>query len=51
MWRWLTAPLEVLGGSDGLTIITIVGFLLFVGVSFAVLDASGILRAERFSPA
>ncbi len=45
VWRWLTAPVEVLGGSDGLTIITIVVFLLFVGVSFAVLDASGILRA------
>ncbi len=45
IWRWLTAPIEVLAGPDGLTIITIVVFLLFVGVSFAVLDASGILRA------
>jgi uncharacterized ion transporter superfamily protein YfcC len=44
-WRWLTAPLEVLGGPDGTTIIVIIVFLLLVGVSFAVLDHSGILRA------
>jgi len=44
VWRWLTAPVEVLGGPDGLTILTIVLFLLCVGVSFTVLDASGILR-------
>jgi uncharacterized ion transporter superfamily protein YfcC len=44
IWRWLTAPLEVLGGPDGLTIIVIIVFLLFVGVSFAVLDKSGSLK-------
>ena len=44
IWRWLTAPIEVLGGPDGLTIIVIIVFLLFVGVSFAVLDKSGILK-------
>ncbi len=45
VWRWFTAPLEVLGGPDGLTIIVIIFFLLMVGASFAVLDGSGILRA------
>ncbi len=45
VWRWLTAPFEVLWGPDGLTIITIVVFLLLVGVSFAVLDKSGLVRA------
>jgi uncharacterized ion transporter superfamily protein YfcC len=45
VWRWFTAPVEVLGGSDGLTVITIILFLLMVGASFAVLDKSGILRA------
>lgn len=44
-WRWLTAPIEVLGGPDGLTIAVIIVFLLMVGVAFAVLDKTGILRA------
>ena len=44
IWRWLTAPLEVLWGPDGLTIIVIIVFLLVVGLSFAVLDQSGLLR-------
>ncbi|MBN2549534.1 MAG: YfcC family protein [Anaerolineales bacterium] len=45
VWRWFTAPLEVLWGPDSLTIITIIIFLLMVGVSFAVLDKSGLLKA------
>lgn len=45
VWRWFTAPLEVLGGPDSLTIIIIIVFLLMVGGSFAVLDKSGILLA------
>jgi uncharacterized ion transporter superfamily protein YfcC len=44
IWRWFTAPLEVLAGPDGATIIVIIIFLLMVGVSFAVLDKSGILQ-------
>ncbi len=43
-WRWLTAPLEVLGGPDGLTIITIVLFLLLVGAAFALLERVGLLK-------
>lgn len=43
-WRWITAPLEVLAGPDKLTIIVIIIFLLMVGVSFAVLDKTGILE-------
>ncbi|MBN1812110.1 MAG: hypothetical protein JXA14_09770 [Anaerolineae bacterium] len=46
IWRWLTAPVEVLGGPDGLTIIVIIVFILMVGSAFAVLDRSGILREE-----
>jgi len=45
VWRWITAPVEVLWGPDAVTIITIIIFLLMVGSSFAVLDASGILKA------
>jgi len=44
IFRWLTAPVEVLFGSDAVTIIVIILFLLFIGSSFRVLDRSGILR-------
>lgn len=45
IWRWFTAPLEVLATADGITIIVIIAFLLMVGASFAVLDKSDILQA------
>jgi uncharacterized ion transporter superfamily protein YfcC len=45
IWRWFTAPLEVLTGSDSLTIIVIIVFIIMVGVAFAVMDKSGILKA------
>jgi uncharacterized ion transporter superfamily protein YfcC len=44
-WRWFTAPFEVLGTSDGLIVIMIIIFILFVGGAFAILDHSGILKA------
>ncbi len=55
IWRWITAPLEVLWGPDSLTIITIIIFLLLVGVAFAIMDKAGILKfsleriVQRFS--
>lgn len=45
VWRWFLAPLEVLTGPDGLTIIIIIVFILLVGISFAILDKSGLLNA------
>ena len=45
IWRWFTAPIEVLGSEDGLTIITIILFLLMVGASFAVLQKCGIVQS------
>jgi uncharacterized ion transporter superfamily protein YfcC len=45
IWRWFTAPIEVLWGPDSLTIITIIVFILLVSGGFAVLDKSGILKA------
>lgn len=45
IWRWILAPLEVLGSSDSLTIITIIIFILLVGGAFAVLDKCGILNS------
>jgi uncharacterized ion transporter superfamily protein YfcC len=54
VWRWFTAPLEVVASQDGGTVIAIIAFILLVGVAFAVMDKSGILKfviarlVERF---
>src|SRR4030065_1997821 len=45
IWRWFTAPFEVLAGTDGFTVIAIILFILLVGGAFAVMDKSGILKA------
>jgi uncharacterized ion transporter superfamily protein YfcC len=45
VWRWFTAPFEVLAGKDSFTVIGIILFILLVGVAFAVMDKSGILKA------
>ena len=44
VWRWFTAPFEVLAAPGNLTVIVIIFFILMVGASFAVMDQSGILR-------
>lgn len=44
IWRWFTAPFEVLTSPDGGTVIAIILFILLVGVAFAVMDKSGILK-------
>jgi uncharacterized ion transporter superfamily protein YfcC len=43
-WRWFTAPVEVLFAEGGFTVIAIILFILLVGVAFAVMDQSGILK-------
>lgn len=45
IWRWFTAPVEVLWAPGSIVVIMIIVFILMVGGAFAVLDASGILRA------
>jgi len=45
IWRWFTAPLEVLGSESGLTVIIIIVVLFFAGGAFAVMDKTGTLRA------
>ena len=45
VWRWFTAPIEVLWGPDALVIITIIVFILLVSGAFAVLDKCGILKS------
>ena len=44
IWRWLTAPVEVLWGDDSTLVIVISLFILMVGGAFAVLENSGILQ-------
>ena len=45
IWRWFTAPIEVLWGPDAPTVITIILIILFIGGSFALLDRAGVLKA------
>lgn len=45
VWRWVTAPFEVLGGPDSLMVITIILFIMIIGGAFAVLDKTGVLAA------
>lgn len=45
VWRWFTAPLEVLGGSDSLVLIIIILFLFFIGGSVNILNESKVFNA------
>ncbi len=45
IWRWIIAPIEVLGSDNGLVIVIILVFLLMVGGAVAVLEQSGLLQA------
>ena len=46
VWRWFTAPFEVLATPDGLTkVVPIIVFILLVGTAFGIMDRSGIMQA------
>jgi uncharacterized ion transporter superfamily protein YfcC len=46
IWRWFTAPFEVLATPDGLTkVVPIIVFILLVGTAFGIMDKSGIMQA------
>ena len=45
VYRWFTAPFEVLAGDDSLVIIVIIIFLLFIGGSINILNQSNVLGA------
>lgn len=55
VWRWFTAPFEVLWGSDSLTINTIILLLVLISGAFHILESGGIMKSilralvERFS--
>ncbi|TVR66978.1 MAG: YfcC family protein [Spirochaetaceae bacterium] len=44
VWRWFTAPVEVLFAEGSIVAITIILFLIFVGASFTVLEHGRILH-------
>ena len=43
VWRWFTAPVEVLGTDKAVTAVMVMAFILLIGGSFLVLEQSGIL--------
>lgn len=45
VWRWFTAPVEVLYSEGNLPVITIILFLIFVGGSFTILELGGVIEA------
>lgn len=44
VYRWFTAPIEVLWSQDSLTVIVIILFILFIGGTFTILEKSGIVK-------
>lgn len=45
LWRWLTAPVEVLWGPNALTVAVIAAFLFFVGGSFTIIEKVGLMES------
>ena len=45
IWRWFTAPVEVLWGSDSVTIITIILLLVLISGAFHILESGGIMKS------
>ena len=45
IWRWFTAPIEVLWSADGPTVIVIIFFLLAIAGAISLLDASGVMTS------
>ncbi len=43
LWRWFTAPFEVLIGKDNLTVITIIFFIIFMSGSFTIMEDAGLI--------
>ncbi|MDA3810123.1 MAG: AbgT family transporter [Spirochaetaceae bacterium] len=43
IWRWFTAPIEVLWGRDSLTVITLCLLIIFISGSVTVLESAGVI--------
>jgi uncharacterized ion transporter superfamily protein YfcC len=46
VWRWLTAPVEVLASEDAALALVIIAFIVVVGGAFTVMRKSGVLEAS-----
>lgn len=44
IWRWFTAPFEIFSAEGSATVIGVISFIVLVGIAFAVMDKSGILK-------
>ena len=44
IWRWFTAPLEVVAAPNNIAVITIMLFIVFVGGSISILEGSGVMK-------
>lgn len=44
VWRWFTAPFELLGDSQSLTAIVIIVFIILVGGTFSILEKAEVFR-------
>ncbi len=44
IWRWFTAPFEVVFSSDGPTVVVIILFIFIIGGTFCTLDKSNMLQ-------
>ncbi|NLI69507.1 MAG: YfcC family protein [Firmicutes bacterium] len=44
-WRWLIAPIEVIGSEDSLMILGIILFIIIIGGAFSVMDRAGVMKA------
>ncbi len=44
VWRWFTAPFEILAGNDSIIIIAIIIFILVIGGSFCILNKCNVFK-------
>lgn len=44
VWRWATAPFEVLAAPGNIAVITIILFIVFIGGSIAILEGAGVMK-------
>ena len=44
VWRWITAPVEVLAAPGNIAVITIILFIVFVSGSIAILEGAGVMK-------
>ena len=45
VWRWFSAPVEVLWGPNAVTVAVIAAFLFFVGGSFTIIERVGLMES------